>query len=112
MDKKIYAAKLIADKLRKKSFMTYKEIATITGYHEKYILKLKKEIVDGKINFTHGNKDKTPVNKISDKEKKYIVDLYRRSNASVLKFCNFYGKRSYSCVYGILKEAGLIEDIK
>ncbi len=108
MDKKKYAAKLIVDKLKNKSFMTYKEIAEITGYHEKYILKLKKELLENKISFEHGNKSKEPVNKISLKEKMYIIDLYKRSNASILKFCKFYGRRSYSCVYGILKEAGLI----
>ncbi len=109
MDKKLYAAKLIADKLRSKTFLTYKEIAELTGYHEKYILKLKKEIIENKISFEHGNKNKEPINKISEKEKKYIIDLYKRSKVSILKFCKFYNRRSYSCVYGILKEAGLID---
>ena len=44
MGKKIEAAKLIADKLRGKSYLSYVEIANITVYHPKYILKLKKEI--------------------------------------------------------------------
>ena len=39
---KITAAKLIKDKLEGKNFMTYKEIAYVTNYHPKYILKLKK----------------------------------------------------------------------
>ncbi len=110
MEKKLHAAKLIADKLRSKSFLTYKEIAEITGYHEKYILKLKKEILEQKINFEHGNKNKEPINKISEKEKKYIIDLYKRSKVSVLKFCKFYNRRSYSCVYNILKEANLFDE--
>ena len=110
MAKKIEAAKLIADKLRNKSYLTYKEIAQITGYHPKYILKLKKEIIEGNISLKHGNKNREPVNKISEKEKKYIIDLYKRSNVSIRKFYKFYGRRSYSCIYGILKEAGLIED--
>ena len=41
MNKKEYAYKLINDKLNNDTFLTYKEIANITGYHEKYILKLK-----------------------------------------------------------------------
>ena len=109
MQKKLEAAKLIADKLRGKSFLNYKEIAEITGYHPKYILKLKREIIEGKISFTHGNKEKEPINKIPQKEKDYIINLYKRSNVSVRKFCQFYERRSYSCVYGILKEAGLID---
>ena len=43
VDKKEMAVKLIQDKLEDRTFLTYKEIAEITGYHPKYILKLKKE---------------------------------------------------------------------
>ena len=111
MSKKIDAAKLIADKLRGKTYLTYVEIANITGYHPKYILKLKKEIIEGKIKFKHGNKNKEPVNKISQKEKDYIISLYKRSNASIRKFCKFYNRRSYSCIYNILKDANLLKKI-
>lgn len=109
MEKKLYAVKLIADKLRKKTYLSYKEIAEITGYHPKYILKLKKEIINGNISLEHGNKNREPINKMSEKEKQYIINLYKRSNASVRKFCRFYNRRSYSCVYNVLKEAGLLE---
>lgn len=109
MYKKIEAAKLIADKIRGKTYLTYKEIADITGYHPKYILKLKREILSGKISFEHKNKHKEPVNKMDEKEKQYIINLYKRSNVSVRKFCKFYNRRSYSCIYGVLKDAGLIE---
>ncbi len=109
MSKKIEAAKLIADKLRGKTYLTYVEIANITGYHPKYILKLKKEILEGQISFKHGNKNKEPINKITQKEKDYIINLYKRSNVSIRKFCKFYNRRSYSCVYNILKEAELLK---
>lgn len=112
MPKKLDAAKLIVDKLRGKTYMSYIDIANITGYHPKYILKLKKDILNNKINFEHGNKNKIPINKISEKEKQYIINLYKRSSVSILKFCKFYNRRSYSCVYGILKEAGLVEENK
>lgn len=108
MNKKTQAANMILEKLNGKSYLTYIEIANITGYHPKYILKLKKEILNGSISLEHGNKNKEPVNKMSEKEKKYIIDLYKRSNASIRKFCKFYNRRSYSCIYSILKEAGLI----
>ena len=104
MNKKEYAYKLINDKLNNNTFLTYKEIANITGYHEKYILKLKKEILDNNFKLTHGNKNREPVNKLTQKEKDYIVNLYKRSTVSIRKFCKFYGRRSYSCVYNILKE--------
>lgn len=104
MTRKEEAAKLIKDKLNKKSFLSYIEIAEITGYHPKYILKLKKEILEGNINMEHGNKNRKPVNAISEEEKLKIINLYKRSHASIRKFCKFYAKRSYSCVYNIIKE--------
>lgn len=109
MSKKLEASKLIADKLRGKTYLTYLEIAEITGYHPKYILKLKKDILEGRISFEHGNKNKEPINKMTEKEKKYIIDLYKRSRVSIRKFCKFYNRRSYSCIYGVLEEAGLLE---
>lgn len=108
MNRKEEAVKLITKKLNGDTFLSYEEIATVTGYHPKYVLKLKKEILNNEITLEHGNKNRKPVNTISDAEKKYIIDLYRRSNASIRKFYKFYGKRSYSCIYNVLKEADLI----
>ena len=98
------AVSLIKDKLSKKSFLSYIEIAEITGYHPKYILKLKKEVLDGSISFEHGNKNRKPINAMSDEEKKSIINMYKRSNASIRKFCKFYSGRSYSCIYNLIKE--------
>ena len=108
MSRKAEALDLINKKIAGNSFLSYQEIATITGYHPKYILKLKKEILNNEIRLEHGNKNRKPINTISEQEKKYIIDLYRRSNVSIRKFCKFYGKRSYSCIYNVLKEADLI----
>lgn len=108
MNRKEEAVKLITKKLDGKTFMSYEEIATVTGYHPKYILRLKKEVLNNSVSLEHGNKNRKPVNSISEKERQYIVDLYRRSNVSIRKFCKFYGKRSYSCIYNVLKEANLI----
>lgn len=104
MDRKEEAVKLIKRKLNKESFLSYIEIAEITGYHPKYILKLKKEIIDGDIRMVHGNKNRKPINTISDAEKAKIIGLYKRSNASIRQFCKFYARRSYSCVYNVIKE--------
>lgn len=108
MDKKIKAVELIQQKLNNETFLTYKDIAKITDYHEKYILKLKKEILTNTISLEHKNKNKTPINKISDQEKKFIIDLYKRSNCSILQFKKFYDKRSYSCIYKLLKDENII----
>lgn len=103
---------LIQDKLSGKSMLTYEEIASITGYHPKYILKLKKEILNNTIQLEHGNKNKISSKAISTEEEEKIVSLYRRSNASVKRFCKFYGRRSYSCIYYVLKKHGLLPSQK
>lgn len=104
MKSKEEAIKLIKKKLDNNSFYSYNEIAEITGYHPKYILKLKKEILNGTVSLEHGNKNRKPINAISDEEKEKIISLYKRSNASIRKFCKFYDRRSYSCVYNIIQD--------
>lgn len=104
MKNKEEAVKLIKKKLAKQTFYSYKEIAEVTGYHPKYILKLKDEIINGSISLEHGNKNRKPINAIREEEKTKIINLYKRSNASIRRFCKFYGSRSYSCVYNVIKE--------
>lgn len=104
------AIQLIKDKLNKKSSLSYVDIAKLTNYHPKYILKLKRDILDDNINYIHGNKNKKPANTIPIEEEEKIVNLYKRSNASIRRFCKFYGKRSYSCIYNVLKRNGLLDD--
>ena len=108
MNRKEEAVALMKEVIEGRSFLQYKEIAKITGYHEKYLLKLKKKLEAGTIRMEHGNKNRKPKNTLPDEEREYIIDLYKRSNASVRKFCKFYGKRSYSCIWHVLKDAGLI----
>lgn len=104
MKDKQKAIDLIQKKLNNETYLSYDEIAEITGYHRKYLFKLKNEIIDGTISLEHGNKNKKPVNAISEEEKQKIKDLYRRSSASIRKFCKFYSKRSYSCIYNIIHD--------
>ena len=109
MENKKKAVELIKKKMNKETFMTYKEIAEITGYHPKYILKLKKDVINGNISYIHGNKNRVPINSMSEEEKQKIINLYKKSNVSIRKFCNFYHTRSYSCIYNLLKENGLLK---
>ena len=108
MSRKQDAIDLMKKVMSGESYMTYKEIAQITGYHEKYLLKLKKELEEGTISVVHGNTNRKPINTITEEEKQYIINLYKRSNTTIRKFCRFYAKRSYSCIWHVLKEAGLI----
>lgn len=102
--KKSLAIDLIKKKISKDTYLSYDEIAEITGYHTKYLFKLKKDIMNGSVSLEHGNKNRKPINAISDDEKRKIKELYQRSSVSVRKFCKFYSKRSYSCIYNIVHE--------
>ena len=97
------AIKLIKKKLNKESYLTYNEIAEICGYHPKYIFKLKKQIENNTISLVHGNKDRKPINALSEEEKDKIRKLYSKSTVSIRKFCKFYNTRSYSCIYNTIK---------
>lgn len=108
MSKKQEALELIKRIKNKESFLTYKQAAEVLGYHEKYLLKLKKEYEEGTFKVEHGNKNRKPKNTITEEEKQYIINLYKRSNASIRQFCRFYKKRSYSCIWHVLKDEGLI----
>ena len=103
MERKQEAIDLINKKLNGDSFLTYKEIAEVTEYHPKYILKLKKDILNNKVSLIHGNKNRKPSNALSEEEKNKIINLYKKSTVSIRRFCKFYGRRSYSCIYNTLK---------
>lgn len=110
MKNKAQAIELIKSKINDETFLTYEEISELTGYNVKYLFKLKNDILDNKVTLLHGNKNRKPVNALTDNEKQKIVNLYKRSNASIRKFCKFYHTRSYSCIYNVLKENGLIKE--
>ena len=61
MNRKEQAIDLIKKTLNNETFLTYKEIAQITNYHPKDLLKLKKEIINDQISLEHGNKNKIPL---------------------------------------------------
>lgn len=103
MERKLEAIDLIKRKISGDSFLTYKEIAEITEYHPKYILKLKKDILNDNISLVHGNKNRKPSNAMPEEEKNKIINLYKKSSVSIRKFCKFYNRRSYSCIYNTLK---------
>ena len=106
-DKKL-AVKLIIDKLKGKTSLTYEEIAQLTGYHCKYILKLKKDMLaTGKVSLKYHRE--TSWNALSKEEEDKIVALYKKSHASVRKFTKFYNSRSYSCIYNVLKRNELLD---
>lgn len=108
MNRKEQLLMLIKDKLAGRIRMSYQEIADVTEYHPKYVLRFKKAFLNNQISLVHGNKDRKPALAISREEEEKIVNLYKRSNASIRKFTMFYSKRSYSCIYNVLKRNNLI----
>jgi len=90
MNKKEEAIKLIKDKIDGNTYLSYDDIAKITGYHPKYLFKLKKEILNNTIKLEHGNTNKKPHNAMSEEEKEKIRALYRKSSVSIRKFCKFF----------------------
>lgn len=104
MKNKEEALKLLKKVESGETFLSYQEIADITGYHVKYLFKLKKDIETNKFSLIHGNKNRKPINALSEEEKEKIINLYKRSNASIRKFCKFYNTRSYSCIYNLVKD--------
>ena len=104
MKNKEEAIKLLKKKIEKKTYMSYDDISCITGYHKKYLIKLKNDIQNNTISLEHGNKNKKPHNALCEEEINKIKQLYLRSNASIRKFYKFYGKHSYSCIYNIVHD--------
>ena len=66
MSRKQDAVDLMKKVMSGESYMTYKEIAQVTGYHEKYLLKLKKDLEKGEISLVHGNTNRKPSNTITE----------------------------------------------
>lgn len=91
-------------KLLKNRQVSYKELATITGYHEKSLIRLNKEIKNNTINIVHGNKGKKPHNYIDDKVKEKLIENYKKSNYKSIKsyYNKLKGKYSYSFLCKIL----------
>ena len=88
--------------------MTYEEIANATGYHPKYLLRMKNKYLQSGIPLEHGNKNRKPSRALTPEEEEEIVKLFQRSSVSVRKFARFYNRRSYSCIYNVLQKHGLL----
>ena len=85
-------------KLLKNRQVSYKELANITGYHEKSLIRLNKEIKNNTISVIHGNKGKKPHNYIDNETKEKLIDNYKKNNYKSIKsyYNKLKGKYSYS----------------
>lgn len=69
---------------------TYKDISKITGYHEKYLVKLNKSINQGIDIRMHKSTGKHPPNYISQDIKNNIISSYNDKYSSKIDFYNKY----------------------
>ena len=88
--------KEVVDILKNKSKKTYKELSIITGYHEKSLIRLNKDIKENKVVLIHGNKNKKPHNYIDEQIKEEIVKEYLKG-----KYKNFNEYHRYSELKGM-----------
>ena len=59
---------------------TYKELSNITGYHEKSLIRLNRELKNNNFKEEHGNLNKNPHNKIDDDIKNDLIKIYNDNN--------------------------------
>ena len=108
--------------------MTFEEIAKLTGYHTKSLIRinrvLKKKGTD--VVKVHGNLGKKKHN--HDEEEKFIVEQWGKChNMNILSFCKYYNQlvsnslgyandnlkqRSYSYIYNILISTGIMSPLR
>ena len=101
------AIQLIKDKIEGKSSLSYVDIAKLTNYHPKYILKLKKDILTDNINYIHGNKNRKPANTIPIEDEQKIIPwvIIPVFGMGAVEMPEMYGMGS-----NILKRNGLLEE--
>ena len=94
-------------KLLKNRQVSYKELANITGYHEKSLIRLNKEIKNNTISVIHGNKGKKPHNYIDNETKEKLIDNYKKNNYKSIKsyYNKLKGKYSYSFLCKLLPKS-------
>jgi len=105
--------------LKKINNLTFKNISKLTGYHEKSLIKINKELkIYGKDEILqHGNKNKPSHNAITKDEQDYIMMLKNNSKQCKLllfykdyiDICNkdnLFKPRSYSAVCSVIRKNG------
>ena len=101
---KLGSLKNYAESLHLSDTAVSNKLKNKTAFSQDEILEsIKKEVLDNKVNIIHGNKNRKPINALSETEKNKIINLYKKSSVSIRKFCKFYNSRSYSCIYNTIK---------
>ncbi len=89
--------------LKNKGTKTFKELSSITGYHEKSLNRIATEIKNGRYHEMHGNCGRKPYNKISEKEKESLRSLYYKNTYLTKKeFHQFLCLKGYHYSYAFV----------
>lgn len=75
---------------------TYKELAKLTGYHEKSLVRLHSQIKKKTISTVHGNKNRHPYNYINDTEKENLRKLWNQNEYKTYKEFYYALNKKYS----------------
>lgn len=89
--------------LRRKGNRTFRELSEITGYHEKSLSRIWKNMKEGTYTEIHQNKGRKPHNKIEDKEKADLIIKFKSGKYFTKKsFCQDLCKNGYSYSYSFI----------
>lgn len=91
--------------LLKERKYSYKELSEITGYHEKSLIRMNKQIRNGNISVEHKNKNRTPHNYINQNIKSNLIKQYKNGEfKSYSEFHKYLNKYSYTFIYKLLSQ--------
>lgn len=96
--------------IQKKGNKTFKELAEMTGYHEKSLSRIWKKMQEGSYTEIHRNKGRIPHNKITDKEKEKVIEQFKEKKYATKKeFYKDLCKKGYTYSYSFIAKLITIE---
>ena len=93
MKNKKYALELLKEKINGQRILSYQQIAELSGYTKRHLIRFSKEIENKDIEsmLTHSNTGKPSNNSASDLELQYIINFKKQyPNISIAQFMDFY----------------------
>ncbi len=93
----------IIEILKNKGNKTYLELAKLTGYHEKSLIRINREIKRGTYTPSHGNSFREPYNKINDKLKEELISEFQKRAFKTKKaYYNYLKAKNINYSYAFL----------
>lgn len=102
--KKVSREKLI-NLLKNKGNQTFLELSLKTGYHEKSLVRISKQLKNDDYSLIHRNKYRSPKNRVNDEKRRELIELFENGNYKTKK--EFYlenANYSYSFLCKLIKK--------